>query len=99
MILSDYGNPLEICIQSLLSLIPIIPQKKVNQKKKKKHVSLEAKRERKAAKTLAIVTGAFIICWLPFFILGIDNKTLTDIYTIYNSFNPSSISLFHNNAC
>ena len=54
-------------------------QKKVNQKKKKKHVSLEAKRERKAAKTLAIVTGAFIICWLPFFILGIVNKTLHSV--------------------
>ena len=67
-------------LEEKLELILIIPQKKVNLKKKKKHVSLEAKRERKAAKTLAIVTGAFIICWLPFFILGIDNKILTQIH-------------------
>ncbi|KAH9408698.1 receptor [Tyrophagus putrescentiae] len=33
--------------------------------------SIESKRERKAAKILAIITGIFVICWLPFFITAL----------------------------
>lgn len=39
--------------------------------KRKTKDAMDSKRERKAAKTLAIITGAFVMCWLPFFIMAI----------------------------
>lgn len=47
-------------------------------KAKRAKEKLEMKRERKAARTLGIITGAYIVCWLPFFVIALI-KPLGDV--------------------
>lgn len=51
--------------------------------KRKVKDTADSKRERKAAKTLAIITGAFVICWLPFFTMAILLPIYKDLFKEY----------------
>ena len=46
-------------------------------KERIRKAKIEMKRERKAARVLGIITGAFVACWLPFFFLALTGPLCT----------------------
>ncbi|XP_066533797.1 trace amine-associated receptor 13c-like [Hoplias malabaricus] len=57
-----------VCLYAQIFLVSRKHSRKIESTKQCSEISQTIKRENKAAKTLGIVVGAFICCWMPFFI-------------------------------
>lgn len=57
--------------QQLMNDAQPLNKRRPEENKKSKQEKIAQKRERKAFRTLAIITGVFITCWLPFFIFAV----------------------------
>lgn len=69
------NNPAALLLNKDHQLNPLKQENKAKPSILKKKTANDkdnsSKRERKAAKTLAIITGAFVVCWCPFFVIAV----------------------------
>ncbi|GAB6030550.1 hypothetical protein CHUAL_007415 [Chamberlinius hualienensis] len=82
---SANGSTSQTSHMSDMSRMEMLPK---NRDRKIKE-SPESKREKKAAKTLAIITGAFVVCWMPFFVIALIMPLCGDSH-----FNKHMINFF-----
>ncbi|XP_052095776.1 5-hydroxytryptamine receptor-like [Mytilus californianus] len=68
---SDKNDNSKVHSNALVEQVPTPKGDSIAAKAKRAKEKLEMKRERKAARTLGIITGAYIVCWLPFFLIAL----------------------------
>ncbi|XP_066533834.1 trace amine-associated receptor 13c-like [Hoplias malabaricus] len=69
-----------VCLYAQIFLVSRKHSRKIESVKQCSEISQTMKHENKAAKTLGIVVGAFIFCWMPFFM-----NSLTDPYINFST--------------
>ncbi|XP_066141966.1 5-hydroxytryptamine receptor-like [Euwallacea fornicatus] len=80
---TSFANGLEADLPTTTGDSCLTYQSQHHPVKRKARDGVDSKRERKAAKTLAIITGAFVLCWLPFFIMAVIMPINAQIFKKY----------------